>query len=60
MKTFLVEDQKPKPNQRILYVGNLGLKEGTYRNYANGVGWVTLPTGGLDCFDEWKPNTNKL
>jgi len=53
---YLIDDKKPRPNQSILYVGNHGLKEGTYRNYADGVGWVLLPNGGVDCFDEWQPN----
>ena len=53
---YLIDDKKPRPNQTILYVGNHGLKEGTYRNYSDGVGWVLLPNGGVDCFDEWLPN----
>lgn len=53
---YFITDKKPKKNQPILYMGNLGLVEGTYRNYKDGIGWVLLPNGGIDCFDEWTPN----
>ena len=53
---YFINDKKPKNNQPILYMGNLGLAEGTYRNYKDGIGWVCLPDGGIDCFDEWVPN----
>ena len=53
-KVHSITDKKPKKNQRILYMGNLGFVQGIYRNYENGVGWVCLLNGGVDCFDEWK------
>jgi hypothetical protein len=52
----LITEKEPKKNQSILYMGNLGLSEGSYRNRNNGIGWVCLPNGGIDCFDKWKLN----
>ena len=49
------DEQRPIFGQSILYVENHGLKEGVYKVCSSGVGWVILPDGGMDCFDEWKP-----
>ncbi len=50
---FSIDDKKPKIGQEILYEGNLGFSLGMYRNFSKGIGWVTLPDGGIDCFDKW-------
>ena len=55
-KYHSIENKKPKNDQEILYVGNHGLNTGVYRNYTDGVGWVFLPDGGVDAFEEWIPN----
>lgn len=50
---FSIDDKKPKKGQEIMYKGNLGFSKGTYRNFDKIIGWVILPDGGVDCFDEW-------
>lgn len=51
---FSIDDKKPKKGQEILYRGNLGFSKGTYRNFDKNIGWVILPDGGVDCFDQWR------
>jgi len=51
---FSIDDKKPKKGQEIMYKGNLGFSKGTYRNFDKNIGWVILPDGGVDCFDEWR------
>lgn len=56
IKCYLINDKKPKKKQNILYVGNHGFNEGVYDGFADGIGWVALSDGSIDCFDEWLPN----
>lgn len=49
-----IEVRKPAYKQPILYIGNLGLKEGVYMGYNDGVGWCLVNNGSTDCFDKWK------
>jgi hypothetical protein len=51
--SYSIHNKKPKKGQKIMYKGNLGFSKGTYRNFDKNIGWVILPDGGVDCFDEW-------
>lgn len=53
MKVISINDKKPHTGEYILYISNHGLVKAMYRNYQDGVGWVLLENGGIDCFDEW-------
>ena len=48
-----ISKHKPKLNQEIRYICNHGFGKGTYIGSSKGLGWVKLPNGGKDCFDEW-------
>lgn len=50
---FSIDDKKPIVGQEIYYIGNLGLSEGVYFDFKRNTGWVKLPDGDIDCFDEW-------
>ena len=51
--SYYIDKKKPKIGQEIMYKGNLGFSKGFYRNFDKNIGWVILPDGGIDCFDEW-------
>lgn len=45
------DKQLPAINEQIIYSGNLYPAEGRHM----GNGYVELPNGGIDQFDEWQP-----